>query len=126
MIKFKNTFFGSINDGELMIENMGDWSARIHQLEGEQITIKLDKRRKVRSLNQNNYMHMVFQIIGDELGYTTSEIKGVIKYLFKVKHTSELSTVECEELMAKIRQWASIDLGIYVPAPNEDLPNFMI
>lgn len=127
MIKLKNTFFGHIDGGELKIENLSDWSARIHKLEGEQVVLKIDKRKKIRSLAENAYFHgVVLPILGDELGHTPEEMKGIVKWVFKVKHTSELSTVEFEDLMAKVRQWASIELGIYLPAPNDDIPSFFI
>ena len=46
MIKFKNTFFGEVKNGELIIQNMGDYSARIHKLEGLQVTLKIEKRKE--------------------------------------------------------------------------------
>jgi hypothetical protein len=123
MIKFKNTFFAEIQDGELKIENFADWAARLCKLEGEKVMIKIEKRRKLRSLDQNSYFHgVILPILADELGYTAQEVKGVLKWHFKIPHTSELSTVEFEDFCKRVREWASADLSIYLPSPNENLP----
>lgn len=125
-MRFKNTFFGEIIDGKLEIENFSDWAARIHALDGEKIMIKIEKRRKLRSLEQNSYFHgVLLPLLSDELGYTPQEMKGVLKWKFEIKHTSELSTVEFEDFTRKVREWASAELGIYLPSPNEDLPFFI-
>lgn len=36
--------------------------------------------------------------------------------------TRKLTTVEFNELVARIQQWASEFLGIYIPGPNEPMP----
>jgi hypothetical protein len=73
-----------------------------------------------RSNPQNSYFHaVVIPILSEYTGYDHAEIKGIVKYKFKVKHTSDLSTVEFEKFMSDVRMWASRDLGCYVPSPNE-------
>jgi hypothetical protein len=43
-----------------------------------------------------------------------------------VRSTSDLSTIEFEEYCSKIRMWASKELGVYIPSPNEpDLDLYM-
>ena len=75
---------------------------------------------KQRSSPQNRYFHgVMLQILSDELGYTLEEIKGVVKYKFGIKSTSSLSTADFESFMSDIRQWASRDLSIWIPEPNE-------
>lgn len=92
---------------------------------------------KNRSNPQNKYYWgCVVQILSDELGYTPNEIHEIIKYKFLtsklpietkktrvnvgiLKSTTDLDTKEFEELMSKVRQWASIELGIYITEPNE-------
>ncbi len=92
---------------------------------------------KSRTNPQNSYYWgVVIKTMSDSLGYTSQEMHEIIKHKFLTqndilkgrtgavyvshsKSTTELTTVEFEELMADIRQWASIDLGISIQQPNE-------
>jgi hypothetical protein len=81
---------------------------------------------KLRSNQQNRYLHGVFlKILSDELGYTLDEVKGIMKWAINKKygmdlpHTSNATTKELEDWLARGREWASIELGIYIPEPNE-------
>jgi hypothetical protein len=77
---------------------------------------------KQRSSPQNRYFHGVMvPILAEHTGYTDSEMKGVIKWKFKIKSTAELSTAEFEKFMSAVRMWASRDLSCYIPEPNEQL-----
>ncbi len=91
----------------------------------------------MRSLPQSKYYFgVVVKIISDELGYTREEVHEICKQMFLSeiiflktkkgvrqirvpKSTTELKTVEFEEYLSSIRQWASMELGIYIPTPNE-------
>ncbi len=93
---------------------------------------------KNRSNSQNKYYWgCVIQTLSDELGYTPDEMHEIIKDKFldvKVplknpkgleifghfrKSTTDLDTKEYEELMTRIRIWASSVLGIFIMEPNE-------
>lgn len=97
--------------------------------------------RKDRSNNQNRYYWGVvldaFQ--NSEIGYTKDEWHEFLKHKFltdkklflivkgkkliedfeTTKSTTDLTTKEFEEFMTRVRQWASIELGIWIPEPNE-------
>ncbi len=75
---------------------------------------------------------VVYQLLSDHLGYTVDEIHELLKIMFlsrwllikDKKHrttqsTTELSTSEMGEYLYKIRRWASLDLGMNIPEPNE-------
>jgi hypothetical protein len=108
-----------------------------------EITIK--KKHKERSLEQNAYMWwIVYDIISKELWYEIDEVHEVMKEKFlmkkisvktdkrvkfrRIRSTSDLTTVEFEEYMEKIRsfflyrnesdkkKWI---FWIYIPKPNE-------
>lgn len=93
---------------------------------------------KGRSTQQNRYYWgCVVQILSDELGYDRNEIHEIIKNKFLLENkiiktkngsavelkvsgsTSNLDTIQFEDLMTKIRIWANRDLGIYIKEPNE-------
>jgi hypothetical protein len=97
------------------------------------------KEAKIRSTPENRYYWGVcIKIISDELGYLPMEIHDMMKYEFLrcvvfiptrdkkmdecviLKSTTSLSTVEFEEYLSNIRQWAS-EHSIYIPLPNEPL-----
>lgn len=98
---------------------------------------------KIRSLPENRYYFgVIVQILSDELGYSREEVHEICKHLFLSeviflktkdgfkemripKSTTQLKTIEFEDYLSNIRQWASIELSIYLPLPNErgiDLP----
>ncbi len=93
---------------------------------------------KGRSNSQNSYYWGVVleAFFNSEIGYTKDEWHEIIKakflsqtdivkgrtgavYLAHSKSTTKLDTKEFEELMTQVRQWASIELGIWIPEPNE-------
>ena len=97
------------------------------------------KSGKSRSNNQNRYYwSVVVGILSEETGYDANEIHEMIKRKFLTEHrivkgkkgqvlqldvdgsTTDLDTKQFEELMSKIRIWASRDLSIYIPEPNEE------
>lgn len=81
--------------------------------------LKVKRWYQTRSLPQNNYMHYVFDLIAKELGYEMADMKGYYKLLHGIKKTSELTTVEQEDFMSKVRIHAQTEFNILVPLPNE-------
>jgi hypothetical protein len=77
------------------------------------------KQYACRSNPQNRYLHgVILPILADHTGYEIDEIKAVLKWKFKIKHTSSLSTKEFEDFLSKVRMWASAELGCFCPEPN--------
>lgn len=92
---------------------------------------------KQRSVNQNNYYWgVVLPLISDCTGYEINECHEILKSIFlsyevklklkkgesninTSKSTSNFTTVQMEEYLTKVRQWASQELSCYVPLPNE-------
>ncbi|MEF8811672.1 MAG: recombination protein NinB [Bacteroidales bacterium] len=98
-----------------------------------QISIK--KKRKRRSLDQNNLMWLWLTALENDsgIGYTKEEWKSIFQSMFcprvtvyvgenkieKLKGTSELNTKEFSELLDKIRLFAHHELGMGLPNPDE-------
>jgi hypothetical protein len=129
-------FDGTIVGGLPVLQEQQAFLKYLKGLEGQEVTITVKKKRKMkddRSNRQNRYYwSVVVQTLADELGYTPEEMHEAIKYEFLARDidlkglpsvtmasTATLNTKEFEDLMSKIRQWASINLSIYIPAPNE-------
>ncbi len=95
--------------------------------------ISVKKQTKVRSNNQNSYYFgVVVKMIAEEVGYTPNETHEALKHKFlsehgefpRIKSTSELTTVEFEDYLAKVRMFGSEFCNLYIPLPNEvDIPN---
>lgn len=97
--------------------------------------IKIERPRKDRSLKENNYYHgVVVKMIADEVGDLPEATHEELKWLFlkyeglnklsgetewRVKSTTELSTVEMEEYLERCRVWAYEFLGLIIPLPNQ-------
>jgi hypothetical protein len=115
----------------------------IKSLEGKDIIITIEKRRKKRSNPQNAYYFGLviplmkqgfYNSLGEHVG--TDEIHTFLKnrFLFKEivnennaeiikmpQSTTELSTIQFEEYLDKIREFGLEFLGITIPLPNETL-----
>ena len=94
--------------------------------QGKRIEIKVINDK--RSIPQNAYLHLIFEWIGSNIGYTKNETKEVYakKFLYYekggytfTKSTTTLDKKEMTNYIEKIRRHASMELGIYIPAPDE-------
>jgi len=123
-----------IKRGVLIPVDPSGWTIALSKLEGKRVTIEVSPWRKSRSAQQNRYLHgVVIPILGEHLGYYADEMRAALAHKFlsvidernglmRIKGTSELSTVEFEEFLARVRQWAGEELGVFVPLPNEYSP----
>lgn len=89
--------------------------------------------RDNRSDRQNRYYWgIVVREVASHTGYTDEEAHEILKHLFLsrvaligegsvtiARSTKHLNTVEFEEYLSKVRQWASRELSVYLPLPNE-------
>lgn len=122
-------FLASIENGKFIYQNPDLLADRIKKLNGSEVWITIAKKTKGRSNNQNRYYWgVVILILSKELGYLGEEIHDTLKAKFLtdksqkiplVKSTGSLSTAEFESYLSKIRMWASSELNIYIPEPNE-------
>lgn len=103
------------------------------KFEGKRVTVEVKKYRKDRSLPQlKYYWSVIIRILSQELGYEENEVHELLKSLFLrrvvelrgkkyviIRSTSSLSTDEFAQYLEKIKRWASIEAGIFLPEPNE-------
>ena len=121
---------GTVEKGKIQFDNLKKFKMDIYKHEGKPVEMTISRKKKHRSLNENSYYWGVpLAIMGDHLGYTNDEMNEAIKAEFLVvrpegkpkyhRSTKDLTTLEFEDLMSKIRRWASIEFGVYIPEPNE-------
>ena len=101
--------------------------------EGTHVFVTVEKitKKKERSLEQNSYYWgVVIKILEDDgPGYSKDEWHEALKAKFLTYEnvpgiptqlsTTQLSTIEFEIYLEKIRRWAASFLGINIPEPNQ-------
>jgi hypothetical protein len=122
-------FKASIVNGKFIYENPEALAQRVSKFNNCEVWVTITKKTKIRSLNQNRYYWgVIISILSKELGYLEEEIHDSLKFKFLLDNTkkiplvvstTDLTTVEFEEYQSKIRMWASSELNIYIPEPNE-------
>lgn len=119
-------FNGFINNGKLTLNNRERFAEYLKTLQGE-IVLSVKKKRKIRSLNANNYYWLILTIAGDSLGYDPEELHDSFKAMYLtdkttkiplIRSTSKLNTEQFSQYLEKvIRQL--VELGIVIPTPEE-------
>lgn len=90
--------------------------------------VELKKIPKKRTINQNSYLHKLFTLAGSNWGYSTEEMKIVVKrklgYVYTKEgqefygKTSEMDTKELTVFIDRFRNWSSSE-GYYLPSSDE-------
>ena len=136
MSKITPRFKATIKKGKLELVNKEQFDMHLLTLPEEvYVTVKSIKERENRSNQQNRYYWgCVIKLFSEHLGYTADEMHEILRVKFLLrpvfvmknldtvcipKSTTSLTTVEFEEYITSIREWASIEFGCYLPIPNE-------
>ena len=115
-------FHGDVKQGKFLPDQPETFKDSFREHEGRRVTVTVGRQKKQRSIPQNSYIHgVVIKMLSDYLGYEPREMKGIIKWVFKIKHTSDLSTVEDEELCERVRRWAAQKFNLVIPDPDQVL-----
>lgn len=130
--------FVTIRNG--ILENGWSVNKLIANMPDGRYLLRIEKKNK-RSNNQNNYywacvVQLVFEGLRDA-GYNevedATDAHEILKNLFlkkqianndglmieKIGTTTKLTTIEFNEYLEKIYQWASEYLSVYIPPPNQ-------
>lgn len=109
----------------------------IERIDKEMIC-EVKKKKNSRSIVQNNYYWLILTMLQDDNGtdkddlhiyfrskflHATKEINGeLVEY---TKSTTQLSTMDMEDYLSKIRIFASVELGCFLPLPNETIHDYL-
>jgi len=125
----KKVFKGKVDNGRIVLKDPKKYSLVVWSLNNKDIELTVGKPSKTRSNQENRYYWgVVIKILSDETGYSDNEMHDALRMLFLLDRerkvptlisTTSLSTVQFEEYMSKVRAWASSDLDVYIPEPNE-------
>ena len=135
-------FFTTIKDGKIQANTGVQIKDFIRTMEGKRVVFKIEKVKSIRSLQQNNYLHLLFTMFKDALNdlgneYTMEEVKELCKAKFslidvvnkdsgecigqRIKGTHEMGKMEMCEFVDNIIRWAASFFGIILPSPNENV-----
>jgi hypothetical protein len=104
-------------------------------------SVSITAFKKDRSSQQNRYYWgTVLKIISDYTGYSQNDLHDLFKSTFLpskmiviggknksiTTSTAELTTVEFEQYISDVMQYAIESLSLYIPSPNEVLKNVSI
>lgn len=128
-------FKGTIRQGKIVIHEYDceKWLIKLSSLEGKECEFIARKKSYQKSNKQNRYYRgIVVKIIAQHCGYSQERAHGALlmkffkqidpkngaEYIRSTK-LDQWKTIEWEEKMSEIRQWASEFLCLYIPKPNE-------
>ncbi|MHA1720093.1 MAG: hypothetical protein ACTSXK_11270 [Promethearchaeota archaeon] len=131
-MKINKYFYFSVKNGKMKIEDMEGFKKTLSKFEGKDGWLLLQSNYRQRTLPENRYLFgVVIKILKDTpefSGWDSIEVYRWLEWKFLNDYPKEihewvsiknLSTVDFEELMTRIREWGAIELGIYIPEPNE-------
>jgi hypothetical protein len=134
-------FYGHSISGKFIPLNSGQFLSFLKKFkEGAELQVEIKERDKKRTSPQNRYLHQLFTILATELNklgnnFTAQQIKDLCKCKFlkytevdkdgfflgeNIRHTSDLSRQELNELIEQIIAWGA-ELGIPLPFPGEQI-----
>lgn len=131
--KFKLVYKGDLKDGRLSF-NRTALQKELAALRDGVIEITITNWNPKRSNNQNRLMWMWFTIIGNHIGYTPMQVKGIMQAKFllieeviestgellpRVQGTSELDKYDMNKFLDNVNVWASEFLNITLPQTNK-------
>jgi hypothetical protein len=134
--------YSHIENGQLSDHAQVALAAELAHHDGKDIELAISRKRKKRSLNQNQYywavvvplIRAMMEEYGNELDdeethsflkehvgkLTSSVVDSVGRRLAVVKSSASLSTAEFEAYLLKVTAWAAQE-GVIIPSPNEHL-----
>lgn len=119
---------GIVKNG--LFSNQAYLSSCFRNLDGKNITLRITKTSKKRTLPQNAYLwSTVYPLIAEFIGDTAEGVhesmgEMFLRYqdkhgLWKVRSTTSLEPEQFWNYVEQARMWASSFLNIYIPDPEK-------
>lgn len=125
---------GKVEGGNFLAKDPAVYKAALHCHEGKYIEFQIVRHRQKRSLNQNAfYWGVVVPLVAEAIGESDPEsvheaMKAKLNYYMVTAKgrdirvpmsTADLSTVDFEAYLERIRQWGARFFSLNIPLPNE-------
>lgn len=131
----KQSFVCKVVNGQLVYVDARRYKAFMDQVEGNTVDVKIEVRRRKRTLDQNAYWYgVVCKCLSDYLGYTKEEVNDLVEQKFLMRtlliegerygitnKVKNLSTLEFNELKEQVQQWCVESFNLYIPDPDEQI-----
>jgi len=133
-MKFKRKYSGKVINNKLVLHDKQSLTNAIKKLNGKYVWLTLEVAYRQRTTQQNRYYWgVVIPELCEFFGYSADEMHEALKWKFlrvvrdglpdTVRSTTELSTIEFNEYIAGISEWAFADYDIVIPTPDDvELP----
>lgn len=135
-------YTANVIEGKLKIKHEAEFNAELPKFEGKEVIVDVSLPKSQRSLRQNAYYQgVVVKLLSEYTGYPPKEMHNELKNKFlkktsmfqykdkdgayhleesiSVGSTTRLNTKTFEEYLTQIRMWANVELGVFIPEPNE-------
>ncbi len=135
------TVYGEIRGGRIHFEDRREFDAAVRRefRDKAQVKVEVERLQATRSLDQNRgYWGVIVEAISDHTGYTPEETHEILKQKFIPKKlaiqdkngevkdefvvggsTRQMNTKDFGEYMERIKEWAAVELDIYIPDFND-------
>jgi len=129
MSKITPIFKGKVKNNKLILEDKESFYLWLGGLEDKIVDVIVRIFSDARTVKQNKYLWgVVYKVIADDTGFSDEEIHQIFKkkyltykktykgkdYLF-TESTTKLDTAEMTGYIDAIKNFASMELGIFVP-----------
>ena len=122
-------FKATVEKGQLILHNKPAFQKFVGSRKDGEYKLSLKRSTKARSNQQNRYYWgVIIKMISEETGMFPDETHDALKWKFlrksagrfeTVHSTTRLSTNEFSEYIDKVIAFASTDLNMRIPLPNE-------
>ena len=120
-------------DGKLLMKEPMMFKSDIKNFDGKEVIVEVKLKKKFRSDPQNDYYWRVvvkaFSGVFNKAGLslTKDQTHDILKTKFllvkdpypRIKSTTELTTIEFNDYILQLQEWAARDFQCYIPDPNE-------
>lgn len=125
---------GRIVNGLLCMENADEYQAYLSTLEGREVAVVVTRWTRTTSNPQYAYYYgVVLKLLSDHTGFTRDEMDDILKDMFLYEYATlpsgqlirkkisktVVTTKEFAEFIEEVKRWASIELGVVIPDPDE-------
>lgn len=137
-----NKVYGKVQNNKFIPNSLELFIGAFKDFEGKNIELSIRQNSDSRTNPQNAYYWgVVLKLISESTGYTDDELHVIFKQKYLIDNerlldvarkkiidsnipylsTTQLNSVEFNEFLEKIKNFASLELGIYIPDPNEQI-----
>lgn len=139
----KLTYYSNVTNGKLQKNVSQIIASELNHFEGKRVEITIQKLKSSRSVQQNNYIHLLFTLFANSFTELTGkkipmqEWKDMLKFMFAkrdkfdeetgevigqyIQGTSEMSKTELCTFIDDIIRYGAEMYSFNLPYPNEQL-----